>query len=353
MSNTTSAPRIDRAAVQDDLTRASGGSITRMPRHMRWDGSRGRYTFSDMPHLPPRVAAHGTSAADCSHAGRYLDALTKYVTAVTSALDAPAAARLTDDVALAREQVALLVGRGTRVTHGPLTRAARHVRVEVSHGSCMALLKGATPLLYDERFADEMRDLCVDVSGASPTVRVDGGSGGTTKARLADVVWTRWAGRTLLPGCGAVPLNYETYDVRLDNLIALPGGGKSNRGPTLRRLDAEVDVGMTYLPRGVHVSASNRGGCGGHDVIVALPTGGSNKSTCRGSGGPEALGACVRRAIEQLRAADPSFDVINARYQESARFHEAAMAALPAVMAAPADTPNGNGNGNGNGNAAT
>ncbi len=323
--------------MHTDLTLASGGEIVQMPRYLRWDASRGRYTFGDMPGLPPRVAVHGTSASECSHAGRYLDALAKYVTAATSALDSTAAERLTSDVGLARDQIDLLVARGARVTHGPLTRATRHVRVEVSSqdggsgGSCMALLKGSTPLLYDERFADRMQSLCVDVSGASPTVRLDGG----TKARLADVVWTRWAGRTLLPGCGAVPLNYETYDVRLDNLMALPGGGKRNRAPILRRVDAlgaEVDVGMTYLPRGVHVSACGRGGGGGHDVIVALPAGGSNKSTCRGSGGPKALEACVRRAIEQLRRLDAAFDDTNARYQESMRFHEAALAALAALQ---------------------
>ncbi len=361
MQNMNRGVRVDRRSVPPEMQQDMG--FDAMPRYMTWDGIRHRYSFYDLPGLQPGVSYHGTSASECSHAGRYLDALEKYVAAAELSsyhqdmtttkrlareyiaivqaahnMDPtrfPAAPHVeyweqATDLELARSQIVTLRAHGVQVVHGPLNLDSEHVRVELEDGSsCMVMKKGGKMILYDEVFKDDMLRVNVDTNGDSPVYKFPGES---YKRRLADIVWVRFAGRTLPTGSGAVPLNYHLNDVRLDNLIVMDGGGKSNKAIGSREITGIPDFGMKYVPRGIRVSWSQTVR---QDVRATTPDKQKASFSCT-PGDLEGLVRCIRKAVQFMIDNDPTFSETNARFQESMRTYDAVMAT---ELSRLADTP--------------
>jgi hypothetical protein len=227
---------------------------------------------------------------------------------------------LATDVEMARAQIAMLEARGVEVVHGPKNHDIHHVRLETEDGaSCMAVIKSGKAVLYDEEYDAKMRGFNVDMDGVGPRVK---DLGVAKKHRLADIVWTRFAGRELPEGYGAVPLNYRPFDVRLDNLIVVKGGGKSNKAMAYRFIPG-IDFGMTYVPRNIKVTLS---GTSRQEVRVQLPD--KERAFSCGPGDMEGLQRCMRQAVEYMATTDPTFTDINARYQECMRVRDAVMTML-------------------------
>lgn len=350
--NANRAERVDRFAVPPELAEAG---IRSMPRYVRYDRGMGRFTFNDHPvlRLLPDTAAfsggNGTRHSGCSLLGKYLDSARKYVrmheqhpallarmtkggastedarrmateyvtyTAFANALHPelfPAPPRIdvatlyVDDLQLARAHVAQLEASGTDVRAGAANQRAQIEDVAAGGAGLAATrTKGNRATLFDAAHRAVIEGITCDESGSTPRVRLDTGE----RVWLGELMWTTLM-RAAAPPAGhvIVPLNWEHYDVRLENMIALPGeSGKNYKRPEVLDVPEELreGLGMRFIPRGVMLSRER-----GVLSKVKVSVGGA-KAVC-------APGATVlerlQTAIDKLRAADPGFDELNDRYQ--------------------------------------
>lgn len=256
--------------------------------------------------------------------------------------------RYVDDVALASQQVAMLEAAGVDVIAGAANIPAATVAVvgataqEGGGGGeggeediaqfgpapkgVAARVKGNRTTLFDAGFERGLSDVNWDVSDSTPRVHMSAALlqrwpqlAGARKRWLGEVVWVGLAGRGDIPrGSVLVPLNWEHYDVRLDNLILMPGdSGKNYKRPDALDVPvgARAALGMRFLPRGITLSADPPRG---QLVLVQLPGGGPKKriSVAQRFTFLDAL----RRAVEDLRGQAPdTFDAMNERYQRLMR----------------------------------
>ena len=223
------------------------------------------------------------------------------------------------------------------VLHGHLNVSASIVDVPaISAAAAVKLVNagGTTErrtLLVDARFKDQLAKLpAYDMSGSSPvlpgthalreifpTIVSDADVRSKKKFMLKDLVWTGWLGRDKLDGHTVVPLNYQQYDLRAENLQLLPGAPKEHKSPEgVPFIARGLGIDMLFWPR---------------NVSLALTSGGSRKSPwvlyVRGEG-PRKSFACSEVSIREvftesvlplLRSRDPEFDAINATYQRLLR----------------------------------
>ena len=140
------------------------------------------------------------------------------------------------------------------------------------------------------------------------------------KAQLKEIIVSLFADKEIPEGHSVVPLNYQAYDVRLENLVIVPGTGKNFKTPTRLEVPAEyapdysptyTDGGrgpvMMYLPRGLSISTSTNHGVLAHSFII-----GKSKKTSNTVNFIKTLD----EKINFLREADKkTFDANHEKYQ--------------------------------------
>lgn len=249
--------------------------------------------------------------------------------------------RYVDDVSLARQQVAMLEATGVKVIAGSANIATTTIAVTkvVQEGGgdyedfgpapegATARVKGERMTLIDSRFESELDSVNWDVTDGTPRVHMSTAllqrwpqlSEGGKKRWLGEIIWVGLAGRgTVPPGSVLVPLNWEFYDVRLDNLVVMPGdSGKNYKRPESLDMPQEARnaLGMRFIPRGITLCADPPRG---RLVLVQLSSGGPKKriSVAKRTTMQDAL--C--RAVEYLREQDKdAFDERNKCYQRLMR----------------------------------
>ena len=349
------ANRADRSDKVPPCAELREAGIARLPRGVRKDNSTDRYTCSDHPLLTGQY--NGTKHRESGELARYKDCLEAYVkllaahpaTADSEALalrrvalaeeyndivscahefdpqmpDGPYAdlEDLMDDLTLARHQLVLLAD--VRVVKGGATLAIGSVRDPAGLDGVVARVKGTTLTLYDARFEPALGELNWDAND-SGTQRVHIPKAlarkypGVTRMLLTHFVWTVLAGRTVPEGCSIAHLNGKVQDVRLENLLIVPGDKAPRSIESDVRTPAGVPSADRFLPRGMTINktkvmlnqvAGLRAGEHGADAAGLWK---SSINAAR-SNIPE----LVRRAVKVLRDThgDAKFNEDNAMYQ--------------------------------------
>ena len=348
--------RDHRSDRYDPPTSLKDTGIHVMPRFIRWDPTCQRYTLADAPFAPKTL--NSTRSAQCSHEGRYLDCLKKYIAAMDamdplvleadmnecdarrkSATEYVAIARAAHDydaalfpvpdvlpryrslhmeLALAKEQHAYLVQKGVTICRGAPNQQSQYGMVTLGDGTQIGtVVKGGNIILYDTAFAEAVRNVALDIDASSVRVRVDGG-----RMPLATFIWTRCAMRSIPEGKCVVPVNFERYDARLSNLKLIDGkSGKSAKRSAVTDVPDGVDIGMPFLPLEVTIRRDKG------SALQVRADGNSQNFKNHGNTMQEAL----TDAINALRRG-PEFDATNSVYQSRMReFREATRLAKNSV----------------------
>ena len=173
-------------------------------------------------------------------------------------------------------------------------------------------------IMYDAVHATAFARLsAIDVSGISPTIHVD-----RVKVNLKDFVWTHIFRKPIAAGHVIVPMNYQQYDLREENLVAMPGDVKTYRAPSSWVMPDGM-LGMRYVPRGISLSTPATG----FNIVFTNGTPSANKGKISTTKQAQLLGA-MKRAVEILRADDPSFDAKNEVFQRMAASYDDFVASI-------------------------
>lgn len=357
LQNTNRGVRGDRYDVQAELAAAG---VLEMPRFIRWDDACKRYTFADAPFAPPN--ANSTRASVCTHIGRYLDCLNKYIAVIRGMSEEEVAysqaeletrVRLADEykaivdaahrfdvskfptcdatilpvyhsvatyLAMAVQQRDYLVEKGVTVVTGTPNLVSRHHVVLLADGTQMGILrKGGNVLIYDKAMENYFATMRIDFGTSSTRVWQSNGS----RVAIATHVWTACANRTIPDGMTVVPINFERCDMRVANLQLVEGAsGKSYKRGGVLEVPSDVDIGMRFIPCGMTLSYENRA----RRHVVNVNIKGFPKKEI-----PEAGDKTLQQAFDEGMAAlrqDPEFEARNAAYQSRMREFREIMAVV-------------------------
>lgn len=348
--NANRGARSDKSAPSQALLDAG---IEFLPKGVRWDRSAGRYTCFDHA-LSAAGAYNGTRSSSNSELAKFKDCVSLLssllrgdpafseaasfqgarvrMVAEYNAIVACAHAFDPDfpdgpyyDAATYTDELSYAEWILERLAHVPVVSGApNYAYHEIECGGAMvARVKNGTVTLYDACFKEALENVNWDVSGKGPVVALPSTSigGPTSKQDLALYIWTRLKGMApLRDGESLIPVNYQRFDVRLDNLMLVDCPGTSFRPPKNLTPPDGVDVGMRFLPKGVSLS--------GQRVLINQAAGlrptefegvdekGTMKlSFCRKT--DTDISDTVARAVAIIRksGAGRDFDASNAKYQ--------------------------------------
>lgn len=354
LQNSNRGVRGDRYDVQAELAAAG---VLEMPRFIRWDKTCARYTFTDAPFAPPN--ANSTRSSNCSHVGRYLDCLSKYIDAIEALTPATMDAcckdsahciRLANEfraivtaahrfdanrfpafdvasfppdtsfatyLAMARHQRTHLEENGVTVMSGPSNLSTDHAIITLGNGEEVGVLrKGDNVVLYDMVFTDIIQKLSIDINPSCVRVRLANGS----RMTLATYVWRFCADRAVADGMAVVPINFERCDVRVSNLHLIAGTGKSAKRGVAVEVPAATTIGMAFLPAAMTLSHDSRT----NKKVVLVRKGGTVLKFNETS--TVSLQQAIDKGLDELRRDDPTFEVRNAVYQARMREYREAKA---------------------------
>lgn len=362
--NANRADRADRINPPDELV-ALG--ISRLPRYMRWDNSEAKFTCAGHP-FASFGPLTGTKSAAVSLVDKFRDCLQKLVHAYdahgayTEQVNKDAKDRvrlaseynelvrfahttdpgifpdgpyveiddLEDEPSYCRKILGMLPApvEGA-ILHGPRNGAVewRAFPDEGVIAQIKASSSGVAVTMFDLRLASAVETLPLwDTTGASPCLPVTTGLArqhpslvGHRKVQLADFVWHVLLGHPAPPpGFVVVPLNYQQYDLRAENLVLAEGAtGKEYRRPKdvkpAEILRPAMDAhGMTFMPRGVTMSADR--GSYRFQFGKGSPAYGTSPIAA-GKTAASVARAFFERVLPKMRDADPEFEGKNAAYQ--------------------------------------
>ena len=341
--NMNRATRIDKKPACQELQQHG---ISRLPRGIRRDDGKERYTCRDHRACEGKRNLNGTRHSGNSEAAKFKDCLLKYIAHLEADADASSVAAFNDLLRRLAQEHADIVRRAhefdPEIPDGPyadmddidddLTYARSLLPiltdVEIVRGApnlevqdvpvpdderYVARIKGETVTLFDADFADDLVEINWEVGAAGPQVKKKN----MPKKGLGEHVWCELAGRDIPPGYVLHNVDGQLYDVRIENLEVI----ETSKVVAKKTCDAliqvpdGVDIGMRYLPMGVTVN--------GTKVQVTkglaqpnLESGGWSKS-CASTADAKRKRECIFkaiRAIEEKQGAE-AFRAENATYQ--------------------------------------
>lgn len=146
-----------------------------------------------------------------------------------------------------------------------------------------------------------------------PKIITDGDVKRKKKYLIKDLVWEGLLGKLKPANHTIVPLNYQQFDVRADNLVCLPGGPKTYKSPeTIPEIPTEFELDMCFWPRGVSVYYSGGGSVGSPWVLNVKIDGTHKRFTC----GPTTIKHVFESRVLPLLRCDPNFNEVNFTYQK-------------------------------------
>ncbi|PNH01289.1 hypothetical protein TSOC_012839 [Tetrabaena socialis] len=333
--------RADKKPPPPELTELG---IHRLPRCMRWDVGEGKFVVDPMGAMGTQIS--GTKSTKVSIVNRFRDCLEKMI----------AASQEDDEVTRTRVQLAHEYNELVRAAHvifPEIFPDGPYADLESMCGElayCQACMKKLPPptktdsiaivkatqnenkfILFDSAFVDAVANLpTCDVSGTSPIMVAtralrerypgivsEADVAAKKKILLKDIVWSSFLGHPRKPDDATiVPLNYQQYDLRAENLLLLPGTSKEHKSPEgIPVIPEGLGISMRFWPRGV-------------SLATAAGTTQSKKSPwvlfVRVRGAKRSSFSCSATTVDTvlqekvfplLRMAADDFDTVNATYQ--------------------------------------
>lgn len=349
--------RVDKTPAPPELLVLG---IKKLPKGMRWDAGEEKFVVD----VAGGSTISGTKSAKVSYVNKFRDCLGKLaeVLAVrsTEADEALAgkAARLAEeyndivraahaacpesfpdgpytdpedlktDLMHCKECLACLpCVQDGEVLHGALNLAQgvvtfpQHDAIGIAKAGKLVILDGA---VKDIVSAPDFP--AVDVTGCSPvipataplrkffpSVVTEADVARKKKFLLKDLVWSGLLRRPREEDTTIVPVNHQQFDVRAGNLMCLPGGPKSHKGPeAVPRIDPAYGIAMRFWPRGVTLALSGGNSATSPWTFTVKTSGGLKRFTCSDTTVREVFD---KRVMELLRAQDVDFDAQNEVYQ--------------------------------------
>ena len=340
--------RFDRKDKQPPPKEIVDLGIDRLPRYVRWDKSESKFVVDGH-------SISGTKSKKVTVANRLRECLLKYIT-VLEKTDSEQLLFFANRVKLAEEYNSLVkfardtlpdvfpngpfadvedlcsdleyckicIDRlpklnGNEILHGALTHDRKIAHLPTIRS--IAILKNSKMALFDDKFKDLLEKLpTFDVSGSTPVMvatnplrqlfpdRVTLQDVATKrKFSMKEVVFCFFNQGRLEDSQTIIPINYQQYDLRIDNLQVVVGNGKQHKScegiP-----HAPLDFPMKYLPRSIGlVNAKSKWTFYGRSEAKDM-----KKIDCQ----PEnAATVFTQRVVPHLRTIIPEFDSQNDVYQ--------------------------------------
>ena len=139
---------------------------------------------------------------------------------------------------------------------------------------------------------------------------------GKKKIMLPDFVYHVLEQRPVLDGHVVVPYNNIKHDIRVENLVCMPGEAKNYKRPVSLQPPPFFGIGMTYLPKGIAMSEDR-----GKQVFI-VKLGGTVKKFS-GVTAANCFDIFTAKVLPLLHANDAEFDTHNAKYQRLLGEYEA------------------------------
>jgi hypothetical protein len=135
------------------------------------------------------------------------------------------------------------------------------------------------------------------------------------KFMVKDLVWCGILKREKPPGYTVVPLNYQQFDLRVDNLRVLLGEPKTHKSPEgPQDIPEEYGLSLRFWPRSLSFSATYaKAGKSPMGFMCRLKDGKKKIFTCSSSTIVETF---EKKTIPFLKTLDPDYDTINPLFQK-------------------------------------
>ncbi|PNH12581.1 hypothetical protein TSOC_000517 [Tetrabaena socialis] len=300
--NSNRAERVDKKPPPPELISLG---IHRLPRRLRWDSGECKFVV-DLPN----TQISGTKSTQVSMVNRFRDCLLKLI-AMLEEEEGSHGDVIDTRITLADEYNQLVqaahlaapdvfpdgpyadietmcgelmycrscLGKLPALLHGERLHGFLNVAsgiLELPQINCIAIVKLTNDgqrriILFDDVFRDTVIRLpACDISGSSPVMVAtkalkdqfpqmvsETDVAAKKKFQLKDLVWMNWLGRIKPDDHTLVPLNYQQYDLRGENLVALPGASKEHKSPEgIPSVPESVNIGMRFWPRGMSLATT-------------------------------------------------------------------------------------------------
>lgn len=356
--NVNRGARYDKIEPHPDL-KALG--VEALPRYLRFDPSENKYTFVDHPWVRlladkgVKINPTGTKSAKCTIVEKFTDCMKKYCEMHEKYYELhPEQCEIDDVFAKRRRRLAMSYNAIVRYAHsvdpeafpeGPhasltwMDRDHEYAKeildmlpvpakkqlggpknieyTVTSRGDVCVRHKDHTPTVYDKLYEEALGllnwdhdDMRIHISPAVAAAfpELANKFPGAKKVLLPAFVYHILEGHEVIPDHCVVPFNNIRHDVRVANLMYVPGTSKNYKPPQSLAPPEGVDIGMEYLPRGVTVTKDKE-----RRWIFVTKLGGKTTRAYFTSDNTKAV--FEASVLPLLRAHDPDFDVNNARYQ--------------------------------------